>query len=207
MPDTAIAIVGGGPAGAQVAYKLACSGRQVLVLEEKPAWEKPCGGGVTPRAFHDYPFLEDAASERNWVSSCELISPAGRRVRFSFRQKIAIFSRHVLNGLLFDRARSAGAEMVRDRVVQIAGEPGRWRLRTSSGLDIAAAYVVIATGARNPFRAQFTRPISANETTIALGYYLAGHGDAMQLRFIHGLDGYLWTFPGVTMSQPALWAR
>jgi geranylgeranyl reductase len=46
-----IAIVGGGPAGALAAAQLAKEGRRVLLFDEKLAWEKPCGGGVTHKAL------------------------------------------------------------------------------------------------------------------------------------------------------------
>jgi hypothetical protein len=82
------------------AERLASAGRAVVLLL---AWEKPCGGGVTPKALLRYPFLAGANLDRNWVDGCELISPAGRRVFFPLRQKIAIFSRHALNSLMLER--------------------------------------------------------------------------------------------------------
>jgi geranylgeranyl reductase family protein len=195
MPDAAIAIVGGGPAGALAAERLSRAGRQVLVFEEKPGWEKPCGGGVTSKTLSLYPFLADAAIEHNSVASCEIISPAGRRVSFPFRRKIAVFSRRILNGALLDRARTSGAQIVHDRVVSISGEPGQWNLRTSTGARVSAEFFVIAAGARSPFRGQFTRPFRAGETMITAGYYIPGRSDAMQVRFVKNLEGYLWTFP------------
>ncbi|MGA7645302.1 MAG: NAD(P)-binding protein, partial [Terriglobales bacterium] len=54
-----IAIVGGGPAGALAAAVLGAAGRDVLHFEEKLAWEKPCGGGVTHKALQQYPFLAE----------------------------------------------------------------------------------------------------------------------------------------------------
>jgi geranylgeranyl reductase len=79
-----IAIVGGGPAGALAAALLGSGGRDVLLFEEKLAWEKPCGGGLTHKALQQYPFLADAGEsyrvgrnrvEHNSVTQCELISP------------------------------------------------------------------------------------------------------------------------------------
>jgi geranylgeranyl reductase family protein len=195
MPDTAIAIVGGGPAGAMAAEKLSRRGRRVLVFEEKPAWEKPCGGGVTPKTLSLYPFLADAAFDHNSVTSCELISPAGRRVSFPFRRKIAVFSRRILNGALLDRAQASGAQIIHGRVVAISGRPGNWKLRTNTGAESSAEFVVIAAGARNAFRAQLTRPLSAGETMITAGYFISGRSDAMQVRFVKHLEGYMWTFP------------
>ena len=52
-----VAILGGGPAGAFAAEKLASAGLGVVLMDEKLAWEKPCGGGLTYKAYSQYPFL------------------------------------------------------------------------------------------------------------------------------------------------------
>src|SRR5207302_6977076 len=114
-----IAVVGGGPAGAFVAAQLARSGREVLLFDEKLAWEKPCGGGLTDKAIARWPFLRDAQAERNWISQCQLIAPSGRKVSFPLDRQIAIFSRQVLNGLLLERSSRAGAQVCQERVVGI----------------------------------------------------------------------------------------
>jgi len=95
-----IAIVGGGPAGAFAGDLLAAGGRKVLLFDEKLAWEKPCGGGLTHKALSQYPFLREAHAESKFIQQCELASPAGRRARFQLRHPLAIFSRLALNGLL-----------------------------------------------------------------------------------------------------------
>src|SRR5208283_1166329 len=107
----------GGPAGALTAALLAAAGRQVLLYDEKLAWEKPCGGGLTHKALQQYPFLTDARNasdpvehnevDHNDVRECELISPSGQRVQFRLQYPVAIFSRLALNGLLLERARRA----------------------------------------------------------------------------------------------------
>ncbi len=58
-----IAIVGGGPAGALAGALLATGGKHVLLFDEKLAWEKPCGGGLTHKALLQYPFLANAGSD------------------------------------------------------------------------------------------------------------------------------------------------
>ena len=45
-----VAILGGGPAGAFAAEQLASAGMRVRLFDEKLAWEKPCGGGLTFKA-------------------------------------------------------------------------------------------------------------------------------------------------------------
>src|SRR5450759_5966591 len=116
-----IAIVGGGPAGALAGALLATGGRNVLLFDEKLAWEKPCGGGLTHKSLRQYPFLADAGSESNPVEHCELISPSGQRVRFHMQHPVAIFSRMALNGLLLERARRAGVDVRHEHVTRIAG--------------------------------------------------------------------------------------
>lgn len=193
--DEVTAIVGGGPAGSLAAERLASRGHKVLLIEEKPAWEKPCGGGITAKALLRYPFLADAEVERNWVGNCELISPSGRRVTLTLNQRLAIFSRHVLNGLMMDRARQAGVELCNDRVIHISGQAGDWHLETLGGTKLRAAFVIIATGARNPFRSQFSRPFAPGEMMLAMGYFIPGTSDRLQVRFVPRLEGYIWTFP------------
>jgi geranylgeranyl reductase family protein len=190
-----IAVVGGGPAGAFAAAELARVGRTVLLFDERLAWEKPCGGGLTDKAITRWPFLQQAQAERNWISHCELIAPSGRKVSFRLDRQIAIFSRKVLNGLLLERARQAGAKVCPERVVGIDRTGGGWSLRTSSGKDYNSDFVVLATGAKNSFRGQFSPPLGPENFMIAAGYYVPGTHQTVQIKFLKSLHGYMWVFP------------
>ena len=195
MPDLQrIAIIGGGPAGAFAAAELARAGREVLLFDEKLAWEKPCGGGLTDKTLTRWPFLRDAQVERNWVSDCELIAPSGRRVRFPLERHIAIFSRLTLNGLLLDRAHAAGVELRCERVLQVDGAADGWSIRTGSS-SYAADFVVIAAGARNSLRNRFTVPLGPENFMVAAGYYIPGNHHTIQIKFLKDLHGYIWIFP------------
>jgi flavin-dependent dehydrogenase len=199
-----IAIVGGGPAGAMAASLLAAGGRDVVLFDEKLAWEKPCGGGVTHKALERYPFLGDAKSGANRIADCELISPSGGRVRFHMRQPVAISSRLHLNQLLLRRARSAGAEIRKERVTRITFTSARqapdaskienWQLITPSG-EFRASYLVLAAGARNPFRSQFVDPISPHDLMVTAGYFIPHATSLMQIQFLKAITGYIWIFP------------
>jgi flavin-dependent dehydrogenase len=191
---TRYAIVGGGPAGALAAANLARADREVIVFEEKLAWEKPCGGGITHKGLEEWPFLRAAEIERNWVRECELIAPSGRRVLFGFDRPVAIFSRRVLNGLLLERARQAGATIFKQRVYRIEQRGESWYLESASH-GIHADYLVLACGARNPFRKQLTRPFAAEDLMVTAGYYIPGQSRTMQIQFLDGLHGYIWIFP------------
>jgi geranylgeranyl reductase family protein len=189
-----IAIVGGGPAGALAAAGLAQAGRPVTLFDEKLAWEKPCGGGVTHKALANWPFLANAKVERNWVRECELISPSGRRVSFPLEQPIAIFCRRVLNELLLERARAAGTEIVRDRIVHIERDGSGWHLRSNQS-SWEGEYVIIAAGARNSFRKQFSQRFAPEDLMVTAGYYIPGRSHVMQIQFLHDIHGYIWIFP------------
>jgi flavin-dependent dehydrogenase len=189
-----IAIVGGGPAGALAGELLARGKRNVLLFDEKLAWEKPCGGGITHKALTQYPFLAEAESRHNPVAHCELISPSGERVRLHMQYPVAIFSRFALNELLLERARAAGVELRKERVTRISGTEGDWRLTTPQG-EYRAPYLILAAGARNPFRSQFLPPISPDDLMVTAGYFIPGRSSLMQIQFLKGITGYIWVFP------------
>jgi flavin-dependent dehydrogenase len=192
--QNAISVVGGGPAGALAAARLAAGGNNVLLFEEKLAWEKPCGGGLTQKAAQQYPFLADAESEGNPIDNCELISPSGQRVRFQMRHAVAIFSREKLNGLLLEQARNAAVDVRHERVTRITGGAGDWRLKTPQN-EYEASYLVLAAGARNAFRAQFLSAIPPRDLMVTAGYFIPGRTSLMQIQFLKGIAGYIWVFP------------
>jgi flavin-dependent dehydrogenase len=194
MPAHRIAIIGGGPAGAFAAAELARCGREIHLFDEKLAWEKPCGGGLTDKTLARWPFLREAQVERNWVSDCELISPTGRVTAFHLDRQMAIFSRFALNGLILERARDAGAQLHRERVLHIQRDADKWNVTTSVS-SYTADFIVISAGARNSFRNQFSKPLGPENFMIALGYYIPGTQHKVQIKFLKDLQGYIWIFP------------
>src|SRR5258706_10160504 len=187
-------MVGGGPAGAFAGELLATGGRKVLLFDEKLAWEKPCGGGLTHKALRQYPFLGEARAESKFIQHCVLTSPSGRRARFDLRHPVAIFSRFALNGLLLERALRSGVELHKERVTRISGADGDWRLTTPDA-EYRAAYVVVAAGARNPFRSQFLSAVSPDDLMVTAGYFIPGQSSLVQIQFLKEITGYIWVFP------------
>ncbi len=122
--------------------------------------------------------------------------PLGTEISFHLDQPIAIFSRQVLNGLLLQRAKDAGVHIIQDRVTGIDGTAGNWALQSSSN-SYHASYVIIATGARNSFRKQFSEPFAAEDMLVAAGYYIPGKSAVARIQFLRGLQGYIWVFPRV----------
>jgi geranylgeranyl reductase family protein len=189
-----IAVVGGGPAGALAGAMLAQDGREVLLFDEKLAWEKPCGGGLTHKALKQYPFLLETQTEHNVLRRCELISPSGKSVQFELHHPLVIFSRFALNGLLLERARLAGAEIHKERVRRISRNAGGWSLETAQGV-YGASYLILAAGARTAFRSMLAEPFSADDLMVTAGYFIPGRSSLIQIQFLKGIAGYIWTFP------------
>src|SRR6185437_8035348 len=194
MRPTRIAIVGGGPAGAFAAAELARAGNEVCLFDEKLAWEKPCGGGITDKALVRWPFLRDLPVERNWIDHSELIAPSGARAHLHLDRHIAIFSRYTLNGLLLERARSSGAKVIQERITGVRREGSVWRL-SSHDESREADFLVLAAGARTSFRKMFSEELGPENYMVALGYYIPGTSQIAQIKFLDSLHGYIWVFP------------
>src|SRR3954451_5588855 len=106
-----VAILGGGPSGSFAAERLASAGIQTVVFDEKLAWEKPCGGGLTWKAYSQYPFLQDGATAKKVVTDSVLTAPGVAPARLKLDYPILIYSRFDLNAMLLERAQAAGAQL------------------------------------------------------------------------------------------------
>ena len=188
-----VAILGGGPAGAFAAERLASAGLDVVLFDEKLAWEKPCGGGLTYKAYSQYPFLIENETPKRLVTETVLAAPRAGQVTLKLDDPLLIYSRFDLNRMLLQRAERAGAQIEKARVLSMDRSSARWNLRTSSG-PLDADFCVVATGARNPLRGVGTELKSA-DTMSALGYYIPGDMHRIEIQFLSGLEGYIWVFP------------
>jgi geranylgeranyl reductase family protein len=188
-----VAILGGGPAGAFAAERLASAGVDTVLFDEKLAWEKPCGGGLTWKAWSQYPFLFDSPTPRKTITETVLAAPKSTPVRLTLDRPLLIFSRYDLNGLLLDRAARAGAQIEKTRVLGAQRTGDGWKLRTKTG-SLEAEYCIVATGARNPLRDLGTE-LTAGDAMSALGYYIPGERQRIDIQFLPKLEGYIWVFP------------
>jgi flavin-dependent dehydrogenase len=59
---------------------------------------------------------------------------------------------------------------------------------------VQADYCIVATGARNPLRDVGTQ-LSSSDTMSALGYYVPGNREKIDIQFLPELEGYIWVFP------------
>ncbi|HLY19179.1 MAG TPA: NAD(P)/FAD-dependent oxidoreductase [Bryobacteraceae bacterium] len=188
-----VAVLGGGPAGAFAAERLASAGLNTVVFDEKLAWEKPCGGGLTYKAYNTYPFLIENNTPKKLITETILAAPRAKDATLRLDEPLLIYSRMDLNRLMLERAERAGARIEKARVLEIARTDSGWRLRTNAGA-LDADFCVIATGARNPLR-DFGTELTASDAMSALGYYIPGDRTQIDIQFLPHLEGYIWIFP------------
>ncbi len=188
-----IAIVGGGPAGALCGERLATAGFRVTIFDERLAWEKPCGGGLTHKAIEAYPFLLDSHQPKKIVHTAELISSRGHRARFEMSHPIVIYARKVLNGLLLDRAVAAGCTVAASRVTNVNTDGAQAKL-TVAGRDHLCDFAVLAAGARNQLLPE-TTALGVSDLEMTLGYFVPTEEDIIKVKFLKQFEGYLWSFP------------
>jgi geranylgeranyl reductase family protein len=188
-----VAILGGGPAGAFAAEQLSSAGLRVLLFDEKLAWEKPCGGGLTFKAYSQYPFLIDNATPKRFVTETMVAAPRAGEVSLKLDDPLLIYSRYDLNRMLLERAEKAGAQIEKARITGLERRGSGWQLRTPAGIA-EADYCIVATGARNPLRDVGTQ-LRPEDAMSALGYFIPGEQSRIDIQFLPHLEGYIWVFP------------
>jgi geranylgeranyl reductase family protein len=188
-----VAVLGGGPAGSSAAERLAGAGLRTIVIDEKLAWEKPCGGGITYKAYSQYSYLLDNETPKKLVTDTFLAAPKAGAFKIALARPLVIYSRVDLNAMLLRRAEAAGAEIAKERVLGLERKSSGWEIRTRSG-KLSADFCVIATGARNPLREVGTQ-YTAQDTMYALGYWVPSEQSHIDIQFLPNLEGYIWVFP------------
>lgn len=196
-----VAIVGGGPAGAGAAWRLARAGARVVLLDGSHPREKACGGGLTGRALDlvrgaidplalPGVAIDEAGFEQGPQALTMPLGP-GR----PGRPRLVILPRQTFDGALLDAAVAAGARLVPARVRRVARESGAWTVSTAQH-TFRADWLLGADGAASLVRRTVHEPFARADLSIATGYYAHGQSSSrISLAFPGTPGGYLWSFP------------
>src|SRR5688572_3177204 len=189
-------VVGAGPAGAFSAYNLAQRGARVLLVERRAIpREKPCGGGLTPKAYRQLDFpIDDLVCSRP-----QAVWLRGRGVpAFALadgRSQIWMVRRPQFDQRIAERAAAAGAVLHDgEAVLSLEGTT----VRTDRG-EYRAAAVLAADGSESPIARQHgLRPRRDERVVLALETEVPARDRDLAGRALVDFDvprGYAWVFP------------
>lgn len=209
-----VAIVGTGPAGCLLAYKLSRAGWAVLLLEKKklPRY-KTCGGGLTQRALDQIPFDIDAVFE-DQAHTIRL--RVGYKTAFAQTRQppaVHLVMRDRFDCRLAQQAVASGAVLQdHTRFISLSGPPGNLTLQTSAG-PFRARVIVGADGVYSRVARVLQLPIRyrimpALEAELTLPPTLLSRF-AGTIHFDFGVipGGYAWLFPKKNRISAGILAR
>jgi len=195
-------VVGGGPAGATAAARLAAAGARVALLERADfPRDKPCGGGLSPKAYHlldiDVSDLVLARPRVVWLSAPH-VGPVAMASR---QEAIWMVRRADFDQRLLDEAADRGVRIStgvaavglerspEGRVVGVITSRGAVRARVVIGADGADSVIARQAGLR-----------TGRETRYVLALEMEGRRPAGAPRDAALIDfglcrGYAWYFP------------
>lgn len=216
--DTDVCVIGGGPAGATIARRLALLGHRVCLVEKTRYPHPKIGESLPPNIL---PLLETLGL-RERVEGASFLRPEKTLVRWSSASERLTFSsgppglvvdRGRFDQLFLEAAREAGV-----RILQPAqalrpnlGEAEYWNLPVRCGaklLKVKARYLVGATGKCSALDGKRKR---CSVPTIALYAYWRNAGiDPSAVTVEAGLDEWFWgatlpdgTFNAMVFTDPS----
>ena len=202
--DVDVCVVGGGPAGAVFAIRMAQLGRRVCLVERRPFPRLQLGESLTPGvrpllASIGAAWALDAAGAvpvqtvmRHWGAS--------ETARTDPRAAGCVIDRSRLDALLLAHARSQGVQVLQPASLrqQTHRDSGGWSLAVESAQGgtrhIASRVLAFATG-RSGSGAPRVSVSAALPRTIALHAYWSGASLPREPRIESVQDGWCWGVP------------
>ena len=163
--------------------------------------EKPCGGGVTGRAFE----LIASAVPQSSLSTVAVRSAsfvaAGRTADvplaagISAASALSIVARRDFDAALLAAATRAGANHVAARVTDVEPTTHGWTV-TIGAKRVTSAWLIGADGAASMVRKRVSLPFARSELSVATGFFVDGTDRAeIAIDFDDTPTGYVWSFP------------
>ncbi len=206
--DAEVIVAGAGPAGAAAARALAAAGVDVILCDRSRfPRDKACGDGLIPDALAALGTmgLADAVRARaHQAPSLRVLSPSG--IEVEFRTPLQVVPRVVLDHLLVQSARDAGARFrhvtIERPIVDgsyVAGIVGT-DMDTRAAVELRAPLTVLATGGAGRVLAAFDSTARVRASGTAVRTYAVPAGAALDGSLWIALEpdllpGYAWAFP------------
>jgi digeranylgeranylglycerophospholipid reductase len=183
-----VAVVGGGPAGSRVAYKLAEFGHQVTVFEKRNAiGEKPCCTGIiSQECIRNFSIPRSVVQQE--FCSARIFSPSGIDLRL-YRPEIqaSIVNRKSFDSNLASLAQSLGVTFCLNNIVErvtFCRNKVTLVLKSPDGCrSVEAQTVILATG--------FASPIVKDLGLGAVSYFVTGAQTEVEISGVNEVEVYL----------------
>jgi flavin-dependent dehydrogenase len=186
------------------ALEFAKKGALVSIFDPSHPREKPCGGGLTGKALALLPAgsAHDPLPARR-VQNCRFDTARGLMIELDLGEPVGIVSRADFDSWLLRRAVEAGARHINDRITRV---DATGRVKSLGGVEETFDLVVGADGANSLVRRTFLSATPKERRWMACGWFARGDSE-MVVRFLEGVEGYLWLFPraghvGVGIGAP-----
>ncbi len=195
------AVIGAGPAGAIAARKLAEGGARVRIFDGSHPREKPCGGGISARARTMFPELDGLVAEGKTGTSVRLVSPSGRVLTVTGRDRTFAVDRAVLDSYLLQIAVRAGALHEPNRVSDVERDGNEWSVRCGNRI-FRARILVGADGVLSLVRRLLIGNTPGKH--LAFGAHVIVENldpPSALIRFFGDRRGFAWVFNRKTCSS------
>jgi geranylgeranyl reductase len=216
-----VVVVGGGPAGAWCAMRLARAGARVVLLDRPRTHAKTCGGCLTAPAWDELGRPE--ALRPTAVHKAVFEWARAARAEVNLDGGAVLVERDRLDAFLLDRAGEAGARLVRRCVRRIRHARGSWTVETDDG-EVRGGILVGADGCRSIVRAALVGPLGRSDVAFGAGLRAAWSGVRpgatepgtvravfhLGVRGDHGLPrrhGYAYAFGAAEGAVLGVWGR
>lgn len=198
---TDMMVVGAGPGGLTAAIRLVEAGFRVLVADPRVPFEKPCGGGLTPRILDYLPVQPVHWTETRAVYVVNFSWGNGKVRVVELDEPLLCTSRKKLGEALLQRYKQSGGMFLSHAVVSVTREPTGWLLKLDNGQRVSASFVIFADGVYGISRKVMGHFRDPRNWTRTFGGEARSPLTEIFIRFDSDLKGYGWIFPrGTTVS-------
>ena len=190
-------MIGGGPAGATAAARLAEHNADVILLEKNPSFVKPCGGGLSLSAF-DRLHIPGTAIKKT-VNVIRIVSPKGKIIDIDLQGRgLAIVERGEFDRILRKKAEDSGARVMKGEFLAILDDK-KCRVEANIGgkrYEISSEYIIASDGVNSKVRTALG--IKASPSMFTISQHIKDlNVDSCEFWFgsSHAPFSYSWVFP------------